>query len=242
MVVAGGRLVREAKMKSCIFAPCYLDGNDDSGGSRLLRYHKFIDFYRPLKEELGFESFVFVDNASSWTNLQKLFPTVFEANTMRELRAGDPDLIVLRYDDFLGRTGVFGYPYIWRALYAVKKILKSFDRIIFIDSDGFVLTKRFAEWIRTRDSGWSAPWCEKYSFPEANVSVLCKDMFILFEVFCAGDWLQHNGKCFEQAIPFTRIERGFNVERYGEDDLPQRAEMDFYAQATLGRPLAFNRF
>ncbi len=226
-------------MKTCLFTPCFLTGLDEQGDSRLERYKRFIAYYQPLKTYLGFEDFILIDNASQWTELRQLNPTVLDAHSMRVLREGQPDLKIIQFAEHLSRKSTFDYPYVWRALYAVLKIIPIYDRIIFNDSDGFVLSKRFAEWLKTRNTGWSVPWCERWGFPEANISVLCRDMYPALIDMCQGDFMQHNGKCFEKSVPYTHIERGFNVGRYGEENLIQKPWMDFYAQARLRHPLSF---
>jgi hypothetical protein len=54
-------------------------------------------------------------------------------------------------------------------------------------------------------------------------------------------WQQRNdGRTLETDLPYTSVNKNFNIERYGETDEPQSVDMDGYGQSRVSRPLVFN--
>lgn len=226
--------------KSCVFLACFLNGNDQNGESYFERYKKFLKFYRgPIKKEIGFSDFVLVDNASDVNKLKDLGGSIYGEDDQL-LMQGSPDLNILRYEAHYKRGPIgHDYPYGWRMVFAARRILSQYEKVIFIDSDGFVLSRKLAHWIRDIRTGWRALWCERHHFPEGNLHVLTEDAYPLFKEFTEGDFMRHNGKCMELTLPFTHIDKGFVAERFGEEGTKQRADMDFYAQCWLKTNMEF---
>lgn len=215
--------------KTCMFTASFLDGLDGFGNNRLARNIKYIEYYRKLKEHLGHELMVFADNHSSTKS----------CNTLLEV--GGKDIAIMRFDHHLERISTYSYPYLWRALYSMQEVITDFDKVIAVDSDCFVLTKRVADYIKGLNSGWTTFWCKKYGFPAAEIHILCKDTYSLFRSFIGQcRWEDRDGHSpMEIQLPFTHTEMSFNCDRWGEERLEQQASMDIYCQAQLETVLTF---
>ena len=150
---------------------------------------------------------------------------------------------VLRYQEHLERApGENGYIYCWRHLYTIKILIQlGYQKIVFLDSDCFLLNGRICNYLESINSGWESFWIEKYKFPAAEFHVLCKDAFPIFEAFTSVPYERHLGKLMETALPFTRINKDFRVDRWGEDRIPQEPWMDVYCQAPVDLDLEFKR-
>lgn len=230
-------------MKSVLYAPSYLEGSDAFGGDRIERTKKFILYYRALKERLGFDSIFMCDNGSDPAKVRQLNGVIYgcdeKFDDARMLDcSGDPfqnDLKILWFKERYTRGAGFDYPYCWRNLYAIHILLTKFgyEKVITTDTDGFVVSGRLAEFVKNCNSGWQAFWIKKYSFPTAEFHILNKDAFPLFSKFTAPHFMKYNGYCMETLLPFTHINRQFDFDRYGEDEIPQSWSMDYYAQCRL---------
>jgi hypothetical protein len=222
-------------MRTALYAPSFLDGIDPSGAQRIDRTHRYLKYYRALKDELGFDRIFLADDGSTPHLTGALGGTIFEED-LSIGQLGHPDLFILTRRQHLGipRNTDWDYPCYWKNLYETRKVFEIFgyDKVITIDTDGFVLSRRLAEYIRELRSGWTAFHERKWNFPTAELHVLCRgNGFERFDRFTYPHFMTHNGLLMEKTIPFTYVEPQFNCGRYGEDRHPQTAEMDFYSQA-----------
>ena len=213
--------------KTALVTLCYLDGNDASGGSRVERNVKYIEYYRKLKEQLGFSHFILLDNASSW-----------EARDSFRYRLKDnSDIIFVGFSDYLARKGGYDYPYCWRGLNYLRHYMDRFEKLMCIDSDYFVCSERLATYLRELETGWTSLWSAAYQFPEAACHVICKDQFYRWDL---TDWNAWNGHVMETFLPFTHIERDFIADRFGELGAPpQNPKMDAYGQTPVSMEIKF---
>lgn len=232
-------------MKTCLFSLSFLEGFDKSGSKRTERMTRFIKYYMPLKDELGFDTLVIADNGSPEDMVlpflhQVGYPALVTDNAHRLLH--DPMDSTLRF--LLMERLHFGttfpksdprhhldYPYCWRGFELIRKLFQSYDKVIFIDSDCYVLSGRLAEYIREFDNGWATLWCPRYTFPEATLQVIMKRPFE--ERYPKGPWELNIGRLMEWALPYTRIETKFVSDRYGETRVPVNDSMDYYSQAPI---------
>lgn len=214
-------------MKTALYTPCYLEGLDALGNDRLIRNIRYLEFYMKMKDYMGFQDIWLFDNGSSkkFLDILKIDPTIYiEENPHIERLEGN-----------------YGYVYCWRALYFLNNLFeKDYDKIILIDSDGYVLSKRLAKFVKNCNSGWHTLWCNKWQFPEASFSIINRDVWpILKEYTKDNDFMSKNGRCLETDVPFTHVHKEFNSDRYGEDRIPQPKNCDFYSQAPLDIELNF---
>jgi hypothetical protein len=198
-----------------MFSLCWIP---DEG--RLIRHQKWLSHHLALKAQLGFDKIVFTDNASDFAYLRQI---------------EHPDLEIKRFPEFIGRTGIHEYPYCWRGLSWVKDHLvanPSVDKIIFLDTDFYVLTPKLADYIKGLNTGWTSFRCKKYGFPEAAMHVLCRDSFNLLKDIPIPSYTHYNGRNMEDILRFTKINEPhlFKGDRYGEGREQQTADMDYYGQ------------
>ncbi len=220
-----------------LFSLCWL--GDEHRVKRNLAY---LEYYRKLKTELGYDKIIFLDNASPMENLEKLGGTVVSTDG-KVIMHDNPgsDLLILRFDEHLARTGIWQYPYCWRALEFVKTLIPRYelDKILFIDTDFYVLSSKLAEYIKNLDSGWVSFRCPKYGFPEAALHILCKDAFEHLNNFPIPSPTHYNDQGMEWLLPFTLVHEAgkpFKGGRYGEGTNPQTPDMDYYGQWHPGCP------
>lgn len=219
-------------MKTVLHAPLFLGNDFQSDPWRFDRNIRFVNYYRKLKKELGFEQFVFSDNASS----PKMLTDFYLAAESVE----NDDIRIISHHQFLNRGPNHDYPYCWQALYDWHWLIgRGYEKILAIDTDFFVLTKKLATYLKNLETGWISLWCPKYACPEAACQVLCKDKFDLYNLYTIPPFRAHNFKQMEFELPFTWIEKGFEVDRFGETETLQDLSMDGYAQASNTIELKF---
>lgn len=228
-------------MKTCLFSACYLDGKDDRGSSRFFRTQKYLEYYWPLRDELGFQNIVLYDNASALPALIHLIESSPPLTVLNSPPCERLPISVFSDEYHLAKYSTFhdgdprrqyDYPYCWRALWFVRELLSTygFDKVICIDTDGFVLSPRLAHAIRdNHENAWSSLWCPKYDFPETAVQIIGPKHEMFMDV-TKTDWRNWNGLKMEDALPVTILE-GFNSDRYGEDRKLVTPDIDFYGQA-----------
>lgn len=225
-------------LRTALYCGAWLQGVDHRGDSYFDRYRKWYDYHLAIREELGFDTFYLLENGSDAKVLQKFGMGLYIPPNSQRWGIYANNLRGERLAHLPRGTKSNEYPYGWRSIFHLKKMLdeeNEYDKIIILDSDGFILTKKLAHWIRSLTSGWTALWCPAHSFAEANISVLCRDggydALQRFIDRAEGDWNYYMGRVMEQTLPFTHIEKGFAADRFGEFASEQKPEMDFYGQA-----------
>jgi hypothetical protein len=242
-------------MKTALFTTSFLDGIDFLGFSRLERTKKYLEYYRKLKDTLGFTEFWQADNHSDLEKLKEIGATVYNEQ-MEVIIPGAPDLHIMRYDTPLYRGVGHDYPYAWRGIYFISKLIDmGYEKIITCDTDAYILSKKLADFIRQQDSGYVTMWSHKYNFPEAAITVLCKDHMPAFQEWCKTPWEQRSDgtTLFEGALPFTGFANQFVGDRYGEmnylgvcqgaqaeDGWPQSPDQDWYSQSRTSTKFVYN--
>lgn len=245
-------------MRTALLSASFLEGSDPVGNDRFQRNLRFIRYYRENGPKLGIDQVFLFDNASSVDRCEALVEEAENAVLVHEGEYHEakrmlwfkeffpqPHLMVYRFNARLTHgPGQYEYHYVWRAMYAARMLIQmGYQKILFIDSDHFVLTNDLASWIQGLSTGWSAVWCSTWDFPESSLSVLCQDAFPMFMDYTSVPWSKRSGVCMETNLPFTRVEKGFRCGRFGEKGAPPQNElMDAYGQAPLGVDLQFGRF
>ena len=129
-----------------------------------------------------------------------------------------PAAFVYRFDTREGRAGVKGHRGWWRSFLYSLTIARGcgYERIVHIESDAYLLSRRIVDYINAIDHGWTVFWCPRYNCPEPALQVISSDQFdAMAEVSARGlDKLTEG--IAEMTLPFTHIERAFTGNRYGE--------------------------
>lgn len=129
-----------------------------------------------------------------------------------------PAAFLYRFATREGRRGVMGHRGWWRSFLHSLTIARryGYERIVHIESDAYLLSRRIVEYINAIDHGWTVFWCPRYNCPEPALQVIASDQFdAMSEVSVRGlDKLTEG--IAETTLPFTHIERAFTGNRYGE--------------------------
>lgn len=209
-------------MNTCLFTPSYLDGVDPLGTDRFYRNVRYLNYYLKLKEKLGFNRIEFADNASS----------MHKVNLLKDLF--QRELTIFRYAEHLGKEKQphdNDYNYVWRAFYHIEALFNIYDKVILIDSDTFIVSPQMARYIRNCEKGWETFWIPMYDFASAEIQILNRDALQTLKKFVSTPYEKRNGTLMEKELPYTKINRNFVGNRYGELRLQQPKEADFYSQA-----------
>ncbi len=151
----------------------------------------------------------------------------------------DAPRVVFHFEHNLGRRSVFDFPGWYRSFkfaceYADRN---GFTKVVHIESDAFVISERLRDYINAVHDGWLALWCIKHDFPEITIQVMAGSGLTAYRTFC--ERVPHEalvGHPYETQLPFTRIEKGFIGDRYGEGLPYVPVEADFVSQALEADP------
>ena len=192
-----------------------------------LRYRRWLQHHRTLPWRDA--QFCLIDDASPY------WPPATEATSLRigqPLPAPPPPVLMLHFDQRLGRTGVTHYPGWWRSFLHSVRVARhqGCSKIVHIESDAFVLSRRMLAFIESRERGWTAFWCPRWQFPETAIQVICADQFEAMDRIAAIGWDALAGQLAERALPFTDVVREPHGDRYGERRSRIPGFADFAAQ------------
>ncbi len=199
-------------MKSFIFCTSSVD--NQSVQHNISRYQRWISFYRLQKDELGADRVFLIDDAGTGYQDDVTF---FDEQLPEVLTS---DLNVYRFKEKRGRGSLIGFPGWWRSFLFSVYIARQYgyEKIIHIESDFFILSDSLKKFIAATNSGWTSLYSEFYKLPETAVQIICKDQFDNFEKL-RNRIMQKNYMVEDYAesiIPFTKVEKGFLGDRFGE--------------------------
>ena len=218
-------------MRSFIFCTSFISNQNDNLSSA--RWERWIRFYDERKHLFGAERIFLIDDASPVENISSDIHVIdAEVPLPTELPDGP---VMFRFNNHFGRHSMTIFPGWWRSFTFSSQIAKhySFLKIIHCESDAFVLTNKLASYIKHIEAGWVSFWCPRFNFPESAIQVICRDSLADFEKFYLyGRSLWVQGVFPERIFPFTRIEKRFIGDRYGEymDDYPYH--VDYVCQSS----------
>ncbi|HIE73215.1 MAG TPA: hypothetical protein EYQ06_02905 [Flavobacteriales bacterium] len=220
-------------MKTLIFCTSYFDTEE----LYQKRYQKWIDYYNhhPFTND---KHMYLIDDCS---DLELM--TDDAVHTIKEDQLGNfQEVNKINLYSFHDRKGLnWSHNFAnnegwWRSFCAALNIAEeyNYEKIVHIESDAFLISKRVFDHIDSLKTGWTAFWANKYYFPESCIQVICKDQFDSFRDFasCGYHELSKKGKA-EKIIPFTDVERRFLGDRYGENVDEQMEGLDYFCQTKL---------
>ena len=217
-------------MKTALYTTLFLDGMDDRCNSRFGRALKWVKYYAALKEELGFDEFVFCDDGSN-PEFIKLFLAYVESTKI-------PYKFIAQIN-LKGTNTNYDYPWCWRGIWEMRNLLDDYSRLISIESDFFILSQDLIDHTRNMQSGWWSILEHQYNWPESAFHVLNEDAYDLFRDFTSQPWKPLLGLCLETSLPFTAVYSNFNYARFGEKLLQQTPGMDAYGQCPTDIDMKF---
>jgi hypothetical protein len=232
-MAAGGR--------TFIFCTTYFDRCHPSGSPA--RYQKWLDFYRPRLEAFGAQRLFMVDDGSRADEI-RIPVQVFAAEERRDCEPPE-EVQLYRFSTHLGRLSKGTFPGWWRSFTFAGQLARAYgyQRVIHLESDAFVLSRRLADFIAKAEDGWTVLWCPRWRMPETSAQIIAgSSVPVLAELYDRGpDFfaMSRDARTIPEAsLPFTRIEQGFMGDRYGEYTSAYPPNADFTAQTSLETDLA----
>jgi hypothetical protein len=156
------------------------------GAASPSRWRRWCDYYDARRDAFGVERLCLIDDGSP-VGAACPGTTIVDCERLPdELPAG---IVCFRFAHHYGRRSLHSFAGWWRSFAFAAHVARryGFDKLLHVESDAFVLTRRLADRLRALDSGWSALWCPRFRMPESAVQVLCGPALIELEgLFAAG--------------------------------------------------------
>jgi hypothetical protein len=218
-------------MPSNSFVFCTSHINLDPANTSFYRYKAWIDHYLPLLGELNADKLFLIDDGGSDCSE---YINMIEGDLPQTLL---PVVNVYRFDNNLGRSSLTQFPGWWRSFFFSIDIARKYGyrKIVHIESDFFVLSRRLVKFIRDLNDGWTGVYSTYYNFPETCLQIIGEDCFDKFaEIRSAVEANLYKTDTYaELIIPFTRISRAFMGDRFGEP--PVLADWIMHRASNLAR-------
>jgi hypothetical protein len=217
-----------------------------------MRYTKWVDYYSSKLTLFNSSGLFLIDDGSSNIHFDKRI-TICNSDELPS--SLDNEINMFHFENRLGRASMVEYPGWWRSFLFSVKLAKKYNikKIIHIESDFYIASKRMISYIEGLSSGWTTFFSRHYNFPETAVQVICEDSFDklnkLFELAVAQNF--KFDKIAEFTFPFTKIEQDFYGDRFGEtsvlenwlDNIEIPFEIDYIGQMNDTEKLEdYNRY
>ncbi|SFZ81565.1 hypothetical protein SAMN02983003_0567 [Devosia enhydra] len=197
------------------------------------RYERWLDYNLALFPDA---QFAFIDDASPW--LPSL-PAI-EVISADSGAAQTSKVAIYTFETHKGITDRDFEGWLRSFCYSVE-IAKALghDKVLHIESDAYIVSRRMAQEIARTNTGWTAYWCPRHFMPETAIQVICADQFDAVRQVGRLDYEVHfRRKVIENTLPFTRVERaGVYGNRFGEFRKTIPAYADFACQITPDIPV-----
>lgn len=156
------------------------------------------------------------------------------------------DIPVISFRTKFARLNTNDYLYIWRNYYYLQEMLKNYRKVIHLDNDFFIISKRFMDYVTAFDHGFMTPTCDYNRAPETACQIVTADCHEYLDFVKSGNFAERNGVIqHEFAIPVTHLPKQFSGDRYGEkmsiNDYPNWQSLDYWAQAKVGDTIEANK-
>jgi hypothetical protein len=95
----------------------------------------------------------------------------------------------------------------------------NFEKVIFIEADSFLISKKIQVFVNNIHNGWNTFWCPRHRFPECNIQIISGSSLNYWINWNKnkGDYDQNYKGIFpEFFIPFTNVVTYFKGDRWGE--------------------------
>lgn len=187
------------------------------------RIYKWFTYFS--NSSLQYSKLLIIDDGSPVLPTYNLLPCVSDKFTIEPEHKN----FIYCFKDNLGRPAHLDYPGWFRGFsFAAKYAYKfNYDKIIHVESDAYILSKKLIEDFNNKTSGWAALWCHRHQFPETAIQIICKDQIAnYFAVTQLPYGKYFKDRTIETCLPFTSIDRNYIGDRYQEyrDDIPANAD------------------
>ena len=207
------------------------------------RYRLWLDAIKA--SALGADQILIVDDGSAtvpgWPDTRVI--TLDSLGDVYSAPCAGPVLLA-HFRTRLGRADVLNFPgwhrsFAFAALYAERH---TFDRVIHIESDAYVISAGAQAFLAHSADEWAAFWCARYDMPESAVQVAAGQGVRALAGFARRPYNEMIGKPHEREMPFTRVEKQFRGDRADEFAEAVPADADYAAQVPSRRERGFYWF
>jgi hypothetical protein len=190
------------------------------------RYRLWLNFIRA--SEIAHDHVLIVDDGSP------LLPEWSDTRTSHSLQEapGSAAVTLFHFDQRLGRQARAVYPGWYRSFCFAARFADAygFEKVIHIESDGFIISRRMQHYINEVSDGWIAPTIQSHAMPESAIQIMAGGGLRSYIEFARSPYSSSVGFEAENVLPFTHIESGFIGSRYGETMAYVPREADFVTQ------------
>lgn len=211
--------------RTFIFCTSYINDTE--------RYKRWVDHVYPRRQAFGADSIFLINDGSDNIGFDSRLAIVDGEHDLPAQLLGD--MAIVTFVERLGRPAMFCYPGWWRSFTYSVRIARhfDFDKIIHIESDAYVCSKRLADYLRSINRGWTVLWSKGYNFPETAIQVICRDAYPSLAQFADRklSFFQTSNRAAEYLFPFDKVENRFTGDRCGILDRAARSQaFDYLAQ------------
>lgn len=209
---------------------CTMHGNDQNAW--LGRCRRWLDANKG--SDLIVDNILIVDDGSryipEWDDVTVLSEDDPLPNTPDYLKQNP--VILYHFKNNLGRSDVFDFPGWWRSWRFGVQFAENygFKKVIHIESDAYLISEKIKRHFNDFSEGWTALWCPRHDFPELALQVAAGQGLAEMMRFAKTDYSEFVGKIHENIFPFTKVEKDFVGDRYGEYQLFIPINADYSAQ------------
>ncbi len=227
-------------LRTLVFCTAHVGPDTPAQGGWAARYRRWVDAVQC--GGLLHDQALIVDDGSpalpDWPDL-----AIIDEPALARSRA---PLVLHHFPDRLGRRGVSDFPGWVRSFFFAARYAEAhgFERVVHLESDAFLLSRRIVAWCNGFDDGWAALWCPRYGRPETGIQVIAGAGLETWRRFAAQPVEALAGRVIETTLPFTQIERRFVGDRYTDAAepvaVPRNADWCMQAECPPGvAPLDF---
>lgn len=136
--------------------------------------------------------------------------------------------VIYRFKENLGRPSIYSHRGWYRSFTFAGMYAKKFnyDKVIHVESDSFVISKRIQDYLNDFNNGWEVFWCRRHQIPETALQVIAGEKWINeYAKFYDIPFSQFEGRPPDPGVeqgdpwlPYT-VNKNFIGDRYGEDEL-----------------------
>lgn len=211
-----------AAKKTLVFCTSFVGASPRAEDIWRFRYRRWLDAI--LSSDLTYDQILLVDDGSptlpDWPDVVPL--TFLPPDPPRER------VVLFHFRNNLGRAAVYDYPGWFRSFTFVATYAQAygFERIIHIESDAYLISSRIQQYCNEVEDDWVTFLGPRHDYPETAIQVIAGRSLALYYDTCARPYEDFAGKAIEEMLPFTRVERGFLGDRFGEylTYVPQEAD------------------
>jgi hypothetical protein len=193
------------------------------------RYRTWLDAI--LGSELQFERILLVDDGSptlpNWSDV-----AIVHENSAPPDDAG---IVLYHFSDHLGRVSDFDFPGWYRSFaYAGRYAQRNgYRKVVHIESDAFLISRRIRAYLNAIRNGWIATWCPRHNFPESGIQVIAGQAMSALAEVCERPNSHFVTGNIEHQLPFTHVEKAFKGDRYSEGQFFIPRDADYSTQTPL---------